>query len=196
MYHAGRSKMNTATTPTATLADLAKVSGKAELIAGRIVPLMPTGFLPGRTARRITRSLEDWIAGGGYGHPIADNVGYSFDPPLPSGRQSISLDASLYTGPLPRDLMGFIHNHRPEFAVEVRSQGDYGPKKDQEYSDKRRDYFFAGTRVVWDVDPVAETVTAYFAADPITPVVFHRGDNAHAEPAVPGWRLTVDALFA
>jgi hypothetical protein len=45
------------------------------------------------------------------------------------------------------------------------------------------------------VDPVAETVTAYFAADPLTPVVFRRGELAHAEPAVPGWRLGVDDLF-
>ena len=40
---------------TATLADLARHDGKAELIAGRIVPLMPTGRLPG--------DEDDFIAG-------------------------------------------------------------------------------------------------------------------------------------
>ena len=54
----------------------------------------------------------------------------------------------------------------------------------------------AGTLVVWDVDPLAESVTAYTAASPLAPTVFRRGDTADAEPAVPGWRLPVDALFA
>jgi Uma2 family endonuclease len=172
-----------------------KTDGKAELINGRIVSIMPSGFLPGRVARRITRSLEDYVAAGGRGEVIADNVGYAFDQPLLSGRQSLSPDSSFYTGPLPADLMKYVKGH-PDFAVEVRSENDYGPKPDQEYADKRKDYFFAGTLVVWDVDPLAETVTVYRAADPLAPTVFRRGDVANAEPAVPGWRLAVDVLFA
>ncbi len=187
--------MNTHTVPYATLDDLMEVKQKAELINGRIVPIMPSGFLPGRVARRIMRSLEDYAAATGKGEPIADNVGYAFDHALPSGRQSLSPDASFYTGTLPTNLMKYVKGH-PDFAVEVRSENDYGPKPDREYSDKRNDYFHAGTQVVWDVDPVHQTVTAYTAADPLTPTVFRRGDAAHAEPAVPGWRLSVDALFA
>jgi Uma2 family endonuclease len=187
--------MSTQTQRYATLDDLMNFGEKAELINGRIVPIMPSGFLPGRVARRITRALEDHVAAGGKGEPIADNVGYAFDTPLLSGRQSLSPDSSFYTGPLPTNPMKFIKGH-PDFAVEVRSENDYGPKPDQEYADKRRDYFFAGTSVVWDVDPVNETVTVYTSADPLSPTVFRRGDTADAEPAVPGWRLAVDALFA
>ena len=39
----------------------------------------------------------------------------------------------------------------PVFAVEVRSQYDYGPAAEQEMQDKRTDYFACGTLVVWDV---------------------------------------------
>ena len=46
------------------------------------------------------------------------------------------------------------------------------------------------------VDPVAGVVTKYAAADPLTPVAFAAGSVADAEPAVPGWTLAVDALFA
>ena len=187
--------MATATSTPATLDDLMKVEGKAELINGRVVTFMSTGFLPGRVARRITRSLEDYVLAGGRGEPIADNVGYGFDPPLPSGRQSFSPDASFYTGPLPTNLMRFIDGF-PTFAAEVRSEGDFGPAKDREYADKRRDYFFAGTQVVWDVDPRAETVTVYKADDPLAPHMFRRGDTADAEPALPGWRLAVADIFA
>jgi hypothetical protein len=43
----------------ATLADLSRVSGKAELIAGRIVHLRSTGCLPNRVAGRVDRSLAE-----------------------------------------------------------------------------------------------------------------------------------------
>ncbi len=188
--------MAPATTAPASLDDLMRVDGKAELISGRIVPLMPSGYLPGKVARRITRSLEDYVEAGHPGEPIADNVGYGFSTPLPSGRQSLSPDSSLYLGPLPQDQMKFVRDNPPAFAAEVRSENDYGPAKDREYADKRKDYFFAGTLAVWDVDPKAQTITLYRAAAPLTPVVFRRGEVADAEPAVPGWRLPVDELFA
>ncbi len=188
--------MSTTTTLTpATLDDLMRFDGKAELIGGRIVPIMATGFWPGKVARRITRSLEDWVEAGGEGEVVADSVGYAFDSALPSGRQSISPDSSLYTGDINPKSMRFVNGH-PTFAAEVRSEGDYGPKMNAEYADKRKDYFFAGTLVVWDVDPRAKTVTKYAAADPLTPVAFAAGQVADAEPAVPGWVLPIDALFA
>jgi Uma2 family endonuclease len=188
------SKQRTTLGP-ATFDDLMRTKGKAELIGGRIIQYMSTGFLPHQIARRVTRSLEDYAALTGHGEPCGDNLGYAIDPPLPSGRQSFSPDASYYVGPLPTDLMDFIDG-TPTFAVEVRSKDDYGPARDREYADKRKDYFFAGTIAVWDVDPLGKTVTLYKAADPTVPVVFGPGDTADAEPAVPGWRLKVDDLFA
>ena len=52
-------------------------------------------------------------------------------------------------------------------------------------AEKRDDYFQAGTEVVWDVDPIAECIHVYRAADPEHPVTFQRGQTADAEPAVP-----------
>jgi Uma2 family endonuclease len=81
----------------------------------------------------------------------------------------------------------------PTFAVEVRSENDYGNAAEEEMADKREDYFQAGTLAVWDVDPLAFTITCYRLHQP--PVVFHRGQTADAEPAVPGWRIAVDDVF-
>jgi Uma2 family endonuclease len=187
--------MSTNTLPRATLDDLMKVDGKAELINGRIVRAMPTGTLPTRLAKRILLALDPHVVASGVGEVFGDSLGYAIDPPLPSGRQSFSPDVSYYNGPLPANLMKFIQG-APNFAVEVRSENDYGPAKEREHAAKRGDYFAAGTLVVWDVDPIAETVTSYTAADPTAPKVFRRGEAADAEPAVPGWRLSVDALFA
>lgn len=82
------------------------------------------------------------------------------------------------------------------FAVEVRSEGDYGPRAERQMAKKRDDYFVAGTLVVWDVDLLSDDIVrVYRATDPHTPVVYRRGEFAEAEPAVPGWTMPVDDLF-
>src|SRR5690242_2331343 len=106
-------------------------------------------------------------------------MGYAIDE-LPSGRESFSPGASYYDGPLPVNLMRFIEG-APTFAAEVRSENDYGPAAEVEMADKRADYFAAGTQVVWDVDPLAQCIYVYKAADRNRPVTYHRGQEAEAE---------------
>jgi Uma2 family endonuclease len=178
----------------ATIADLSRWPGKAELIGGRIVPLMVTGRRPNRVAARIFRSLDDYAASRGMGEAYTDNMGFAI-PRLPSGRESFSPDASYYVGPFPADDMRLIQGP-PTFAVEVRSENDYGTAAETEMAFKRSEYFASGTGVVWDVDPVNDIITCYRAADVANPAVFRRGAVAGAEPAVPGWRVAVDDLLA
>jgi len=186
--------MSTITETESTLADLARVEGKAELIAGRIVPLMPTGFRPGQIGGRIYSSLDAYARRTGRGVALPDNVGFAV-PKLSSGRQSFAPDVSYSLGPPPDDAMDFFEGP-PTLAVEVRSKGDYGPAADAEMAAKRADYFEAGTAVVWDVDPVAEVVRVHEAASPDRPSTFGRGQEAGAGPSLPGWRLSLDELFA
>ena len=131
----------------ATLDDLYGVEGKAELIGGRIVRFMASGHLPSRVAFRIARILDDYAGQLGRGFAYADGIGFAV-PELSSGRESFSPDASYYDGPLPANDMRFIEGP-PTFAVEVRSEGDYGPAADAEYAAKRADYFEAGTKAGW-----------------------------------------------
>ena len=177
----------------ATLADLAEHDGKAELVAGRIVPLMPTGHRPNLVAFRIARSLDDHAQATARGVVYTDNMGFAV-PELPSGRESFSPDAAYYDGPLPANDMDFVTGP-PTFAVEVRSKGDYGPSAEAELAAKRLDYFQAGTLAVWDVDPRGESIRSYLAASPDQPTLFVRGQMADAGPAVPGWRVAVADLF-
>jgi Uma2 family endonuclease len=81
-------------------------------------------------------------------------------------------------------------------AVEVRSENDYGDLAEVTLAAKRADYFEAGTLVVWDVDPIADQILKYRFDAPEQPIVFKRGQVADAEPAVPGWTVRVDAIFA
>jgi Uma2 family endonuclease len=186
--------MSSATQTAATLDDLYREEGKAELINGRIVPLMATGRRPNRVASRIFRRLDDHAEAAGHGEAYTDNMGFAV-PPLASGRESFSPDTSFFLGPFPANAMRFVKGP-PTFAVEVRSENDYGNAAEEEMAAKRADYFEAGTAVVWDVDPVNDRILKYRAGAPDQPEVFSRGQEADAEPAVPGWRIAVDRIFA
>jgi Uma2 family endonuclease len=174
----------------ATIEDLYKVEGKAELVNGEIVYMSPTGGRPSIASGEIFASLRAHARRTRQGRAFPDGVGFQVQLPH---RESFSPDASLYVGDPPD--MRFPQG-TPVFAVEVRSEHDYGPRAEREMASKRADYFAAGTQVVWDVDLQSEDVVkSYKASDPENPVIFRRGDIADAEPAVPGWRMAVDELF-
>ena len=182
----------TVAAPWATLADLARHDGKAELIAGKVVALMATGHRPNIVAGRIFRRLADYADAAGRGVAYTDNMGFAVRE-LSSGRESFSPDAAYYTGPTPSNPMRFVSGP-PDFSVEVRSESDSGPAAEAEMAAKRADYFEAGTAVVWDVDFRAGVVRRYRPGE-AEPTVFAAGSEADAEPAVPGWRVAVDWLL-
>ena len=175
----------------ATLDDLREVPEKAELVNGRIVLLMPTGDVPGYAGDEIYAWLRLYVREMGIGRAVSDNKGFVANLPH---RKSFSPDAAYYIGP--SGGMGFFPEP-PVFAVEVRSEGDYGPAAEEQMEAKRADYFAAGTQVVWDVDLLSETTIRKFVApDAHTPTaLFPRESIADAEPAVPGWTMPVSTLF-
>lgn len=164
---------------------------KAEIVNGELVLMPPTGFLPSRAAGEIYASLREYERRTRSGFAFADNVGFKVNLP---NRASFSPDAAFYTGK-PTG-MKFLEG-APVFAVEIRSESDYGPQAERTLAEKRGDYFAARTLVVWDVDLLGEEVVkVYRATDPDNPTVYRRGEVAEAEPAVPGWSMPVDDLFA
>ncbi len=174
----------------ATIEDLYKVDGKAELVNGEIVSMSPTGRRPSYAARAIVLSLYEYEKRTGRGTAVTDGAGFVVNLPR---RKSFSPDAAFYIGDM--DSMKFFEG-APVFAAEVRSEGDYGPKAEEALARKRADYFAAGTQVVWDVDLLGETpVRVFRAGDPENPTLYRRGESAEAEPALPGWTMPVDDLF-
>ncbi len=174
----------------ATVDDLYKTPDKAELVNGTLVLMPPTGGQPGYAADEIYASLRAYARRTGQGRAVGDNKGFIVTLPQ---RESFSPDAAYWIGDEPG--MKF-YDGAPVFAVEVRSENDYGPAAARAMAAKRTDYFAAGTRVVWDVDLLSEDVVrVYRADDSDNPIVYHRGETADAEPAVPGWSMPVDDLF-
>lgn len=172
----------------ATLEDLYAVEGKAELVDGRLILMSPSCDAHNRAARNIVIRLtqHEWENGGGRAY--VDGIGF-----IASTRRTFSPDAAWYVGP---EFGGKVVEGVPVLAVEVRSPEDYGPAAERRMAAKRFAYFAEGTQVVWDVDVLREGwICVYHADDPENPIVFHRGEIADAEPAVPGWRFAVDDLF-
>ncbi len=167
---------------------LASLDGKAEIIDGEIVPMSPTGPRPGYAGDEVYASLRAYVKKTKKGFAVSDNK--IFRVRNSQHRQSFSPDAAYFTGP--KQAMTF-YDGAPDFAVEVRSAGDYGPQADKDLAAKRAEYFEAGTLVVWDVDLLSNEVVKSYRYDLADqPEIFRPGDVAHAEPAVPGW--TMDLL--
>ena len=176
----------------ATIDDLYRVpeNGKAELVNGELVLMPPTGGVPGRAAGEIYVSLHDYEKREGDGYAFPDNVGFIVNLP---NRRSFSPDAAFYKGELRG---GLFLEGAPIFAVEVRSTDEYGPKAEERMASKRADYFAAGTLVVWDVDVLREKlVRVYRSGDRDNPTIYHSADAAEAEPALPGWKMSLHDLF-
>jgi len=176
----------------ATIEDLYRVpeNSKAEIVNGQLVIMAATGFLPGRAGGEIYMSLREYERRTKSGYALPNNIGFILNLP---NRRSFSPDAAFYKG---KPTGGKFLEGASIFAVEVRSENDYGDAAEEAMAAKRRDYFAAGTLVVWDVDVLKEEVVrVYRASNPEQPQVYHRGEVAEAEPAVPGWLMPVDDLF-
>jgi len=124
------------------------------------------------------------------GFAIPDKVAFLVDLP---NRKSFCPDAAFHAGPSTG--MKFL-DRAPDFAAEVRSEGDYGPAAEKAMATKRQEYFDAGTKVVWNVDLLDENVVRVYRTEaPNEPTIYRKGDQAETEPAVPGWTMSVDSLF-
>ena len=50
--------------------------------------------------------------------------------------------------------------------------------------------------MVWDVDVLRENlVRVYRASDPQNPTIYRSDEVAEAEPALPGWAMSVDDIM-
>ncbi len=162
------------------------IEGKAEIVDGGIFLTSPAGAWHTIVSTRIGRLIEHYSQATGHGIAVSDNGTFRCELPH---RQSFSPDAAFYLGPPARFEPFPIP---PVFAVEIRSQDDYGPRAEIRLADKRRDYFAAGTQVVWDIDlRSTQVVRVYRSSRPEEPTIYRDCEQAEAEPALPGWSVPV-----
>src|SRR5260370_33604869 len=85
--------MATVAQPRATLDDLYRTEGKAELIGGRIVHLMPTGYAPNLIAGNISARWREYAKKSGKGAGFYHQMGFA-STDVPSCRGPCSPDAA------------------------------------------------------------------------------------------------------
>jgi Uma2 family endonuclease len=78
----------------------------------------------------------------------------------------------------------------PDLAIEVLSESN----TKAEMHRKRQDYFTAGTKLVWEVDPKTRTVAVY--TDPEKATVLGENDVLDGGHVLPGFSLPLRDLFA
>ena len=174
----------------ATIDDLYKVEGKAELVNGEIVHMSSTGRRPGRAGGLIYASLlqhERSHGGGMLSQPMS---GLRCICPIES-------HAARMRHGTPAPILAWIF-----VTVRLSLPWRCGARMTTAWQPSglcTRNALTtlpAGTLVVWDVDLLSEDVIrSYKASDPENPVLFWRGEIADAEPAVPRWRMAVAELF-
>jgi Uma2 family endonuclease len=174
----------------ATIEDLYRIDGKAEIVNGEIVPIPPAGAASGYAAGEVSASLAEYCRRRRNGYAVGGNAAFVVNL---ANRKSFSPDAAYHTGSWPG--MNFF-DRAPTFAVEVREEDECGPIAEAAIMNKRLAYFAAGTQAVWDVSLLSEDVIKLWRSyAPEGPRIFRRGDVAEAELAVPGWSMPVDNLF-
>jgi Uma2 family endonuclease len=77
----------------------------------------------------------------------------------------------------------------PDLAVEVLSASN--TKREMER--KRREYFQAGVKLVWEIDPQTRAANVYTAVDQMTPVPV--GGTLDGGTVLPGFQLSLKAVF-
>jgi Uma2 family endonuclease len=77
----------------------------------------------------------------------------------------------------------------PDLAVEVLSESNTRAEMER----KRREYFAAGTQLVWEVDPDARTVDVYIDSDTFTRLT--ETDTLGGGAVLPGFTLSIRRWF-
>jgi Uma2 family endonuclease len=163
----------------------------SELVRGAIHMMTPAGGRHNVVAGRLYTRLSTFAEERGLGIAFTDNLGYYLPIPGETRDTVRAPDASfvraeqLPGGEIP---IGFLRC-APDLAVEVLSPDD----RPDELAARMRDYFAAGTRCVWVVDPDARTVTVHALDGTMRTVAPH--DHLEGEPVLPGFRLPIAALF-
>ncbi len=175
---------------SATLVDLieAQVKGDrlCELIDGTLVE-KPMGWQESLLAMVLVRWLGNFLES----HPMGvvtgpDGTTRLFDKTARAADVAFFCwermpDGKLPTHPVPELV--------PDFVVEVLSAGNTRG----EMARKRREYFQAGVRLVWMVDPQSRTVAVY--TDPESFSVATEEEIIDGRDVLPGWKVDLGRLF-
>jgi len=159
-----------------------------ELIEGRLVPMSPTGLSHGYMEARIVALLWTYLREHPIGILVTGKVGFVLrrDPDTVRAADIAFIRADRLP---PEGLPSGFFEGAPDLAVEILSPFDRYP----DLLHKVSQWLEAGTRLVWVVDPVRRTVTAFQPDGALR--LLDESAELDGGDVLPGFRYPVQDLF-
>ena len=154
-----------------------------EYVEGELMPMPPTTGEHGDISSNIQWYLQSYVRSNHLGRVYTSDTGFRV------GERVLMPDiAFISTTQLPDD-RSTIFSIPPELAIEVVSPTDSQSK----VAEKALAYLEAGTRMVWIIEPIAETVTVYRSKTDIE--ILTCTETLSGEDVVEGFSCAISQLF-
>ncbi|MGQ0603423.1 MAG: Uma2 family endonuclease [Anaerolineales bacterium] len=174
---------------TITGEELAQMTGVGlcELIDGRIVPMSPTGNEHGNVEVNFSEVLKGFVRQSRTGKIRAGEIGLytQRNPDRVRAADVLFISNERYAQLKSKSYLDIA----PELIVEILSPHDAMAETTQ----KLREYFAIGVRLVWVADPEARSVYAYRSLTDVRE--FKEGDTLTGDDVLPGFSVPVAQLF-
>ncbi len=158
-----------------------------ELVDGTLVEKV-MGFDESIYAMLLAASLIDYLKAHDLGKPVGADAMMRLFPGLVRIPDTAFISWGRY--PKKKRRRGEIPTVVPDLVVEVLSKGNTS----KEMARKLREYFKAGVRLVWYVDPSKRTVRVYTAVDQST--LLDESHTLDGGDVLPGFSLSIRDWFA
>lgn len=170
--------------------ELLRLSGRnpCELVAGRIVPMTPTSPAHGRIEVNVAAALKQFLRTRPLGIVMAGEVGVFTRRNPDTVRAPDVLFLSHERDARRTSRQGFL-DVAPELAVEILSPID----RPDQVRRKLGEYFAAGVRQAWVIDPAARTVRVHRDAGDVQSL--DCGETLTGGDVLPGFEMPVADVF-
>ena len=159
-----------------------------ELVAGRIVPMTPTSPAHGRIEVNVAAALKQFLRTRNLGVVMAGEVGVFTRRNPDTVRAPDVLFLSHERDARRTSRQGFL-DVAPELTVEILSPTD----RPDQMRRKLSEYFAAGVRLAWVIDPTARTVRIHRGVG--EPQSLACGETLTGGDVLPGFEMAVDDVF-
>ena len=158
-----------------------------ELVRGVMVVREPPGYLHGDVTARIATLLTNYADERGIGRVLAAETGFKLqsNPDTVRAADVAFLRRERLPDPRPTGYPALA----PDLVVEVLSPGD----RPGETFGKIGDWLEGGVRLVWVIDPDAESVAVYRPGK--EPYLVNKGEELTGDEVLPDFRVVVDEFF-
>jgi Uma2 family endonuclease len=162
--------------------------GPSELVEGRIVPMSPTSHKHGIYEGNFHEFLKAFVRQHNLGKVMVGKVGIYIrrNPDTVRGADVVFISNERYAEQKKEG--GFLEV-APDLVVEIMSPDD----RWSEVTQKLREYFSIGVRLVWVADPEVRTVYAYRSLTDVRE--FTEADTLPADDVLPGFSVPVASLL-